>query len=223
MSNVIKAGASGGGDFAPIPAGTHIARAIRVIDLGTQMVQKYKATPGELEPKEKLMIIFELPYETMIDKEGKEMPMVKSKEYTKSLHEKAVLRKDLQSWRGKAFTDEELAGFNVNNIVGKPCQVSIEHEVKGDKTYTNITAVVGMAKGSTCPEAVNPVFTYEIEEGESGHFSEMPEWIQEKIKKSLEFTVPQTQPYGINSVPEGEPPSPMEAEYDNLDSSELPF
>ena len=35
------------------------------------------------------------------------------KDYKNSLHEKAGLRKDLEAWRGRRFTDAELAGFDL--------------------------------------------------------------------------------------------------------------
>ncbi|MHA1379626.1 MAG: hypothetical protein ACTSRG_14730 [Candidatus Helarchaeota archaeon] len=44
-----------------------------------------------------------------------------------SLHAKATMRKFLESWRGKKFTKEELEGFDLQKILGKPCQLQIIH------------------------------------------------------------------------------------------------
>ena len=55
---------------------------------------------------------------------------------------KSSLVKDLISWRGRAFTDEELKSFELDNIIGAPCQLSIIHNVKDDKTYANVDAIV---------------------------------------------------------------------------------
>ena len=38
-------------------------------------------------------------------------PFLVRRRYTASLHEKSALRKDLESWRGRAFTNVELDGF----------------------------------------------------------------------------------------------------------------
>jgi len=40
-----------------------------------------------------------------------------SKRYTMSLGEQSTLRKDLESWRGKKFTPEELQGFDLNACI----------------------------------------------------------------------------------------------------------
>jgi hypothetical protein len=62
--------------------------------------------------------------------------------FTLSLHEKASLRKILQSWRGKAFTPEELKKFDVTTILGKPCLITVTHEPKdGGGVYANVGAV----------------------------------------------------------------------------------
>jgi hypothetical protein len=74
-------------------------------------------------------------------------PFTASKKYTLSLHEKANLYKDLVSWRGRAFTPEERAGFDLEKLIGVNCQIQIVHVTKGDKTYANITSIVPLAKG----------------------------------------------------------------------------
>jgi len=71
------------------------------------------------------------------------------KQYTLSLNEKANLRKDLESWRGKAFTPDELRGFDITKLVGANCMLSIIHTEKGPKTYVNVTSVARLMKGLT--------------------------------------------------------------------------
>jgi hypothetical protein len=65
-----------------------------------------------------------------------------TKQYSLSLHEKATLHKDLKTWRGKSFTFDELAGFDVEKILGAPCQLVITQQEKDDVTYANVTAVL---------------------------------------------------------------------------------
>jgi hypothetical protein len=87
--------------------------------------------------KHKCRIVWELS-ESMDD----QRPFLASKQYTVSLHEKSSLHKDLKSWRGKPFTPDELNGFDVEKIIGAPCQLVITHEEKDGITYGNVTAIL---------------------------------------------------------------------------------
>lgn len=163
--------------FKPAPAGTSIARCFGCVSLGTQRQEGYADTF-------KLMLFFELPHE-LIGEDQK--PMTITREYSLTLGKKSNLRKHLESWRGAALTDQELQGFEVANVVGKPCQLTIVH-VKNSQDQINakIEGVSGLAKGMTCPEQVHPSIRYEIEDGENNVFKELPEWIQKKIINCLE-------------------------------------
>jgi hypothetical protein len=70
--------------------------------------------------------------------------------YTLSLHERAALRKDLESWRGKKFTDIELdGGFDLEKLLGVNAQVQVSQEIADDgTTYSNVTAVLPPRKGA---------------------------------------------------------------------------
>jgi hypothetical protein len=65
------------------------------------------------------------------------------KRYTNSLHEKAALRKDLEMWRGRKFNAEELRGFDLEKLLGVPCQLQTVHKTTDDgKTFCNVGAVI---------------------------------------------------------------------------------
>jgi len=82
------------------------------------------------------------------DKEGK--PLQVSKMYTASLHPKSNLRKDLEGWRGRKFTDEEAKEFELSNLIGANCQLQIIHNIGNDGiTYANVQAIVPLGKGMT--------------------------------------------------------------------------
>jgi hypothetical protein len=108
MSLVAKAG--GGSTFTPIPPGMYLGRCYRIVDMGTQKSEYL----GQVKHLPKVMLQFEVHGE---DDTGKPLitakgePMTISKNFTLSLAEKATLRKDLQTWRGKEFTADELRGF----------------------------------------------------------------------------------------------------------------
>jgi len=63
--------------------------------------------------------------------------------YTASLAEGSNLRRDLESWRGRPFTADELKGFDIENVLGANCQISVTHAVsKKGRTFAKLTAVV---------------------------------------------------------------------------------
>lgn len=128
-----------GGKYIPAPAGAHAAVCCDVIDLG--MVK------GIEKDQHKVKIVWML--EDVRD-DGK--PYLASRRYTMSLHEKAALRKDLESWRGRGFTAEELQGFDLEVLLGIPAMLNIIHVPgKDGGTYANIAAVIRLPKGMAAP------------------------------------------------------------------------
>lgn len=159
-----------GGDFELTPAGTHLAICYMVADLG------YQETSYGTKPK--IVIGWELPAELMTD--GR--PFGASQIYTLSLSEKANLRKDLEAWRGRPFTEAELDGFDVKNVLGKACTLTIVHNKNGDKTYANIASVAGVMKGMNVPERTNDLLYFNLDAPDKATFSKLPKWVQKKVE-----------------------------------------
>lgn len=148
----------GGGDFTPVPEGTHIARCVRVIDLGMQPgSQQYP------EPRAKVLLAWEIPDE-MITIDGEERPALIQARFTASLHKKSQLRSLLESWRGRAFTDEELKGWTLRNILDVACMVTVVHSESAGRVYANVKTVSKLPKGFTAPPRVSDLIWYEIED-----------------------------------------------------------
>jgi hypothetical protein len=171
---------AGAGDFTPVPAGSHIAVCDTVADIGLQ--------PGSQlfpKPKQQVYIRFELPNERIdFEKDGKkqEGPCVIGKTYTASMNEKANLRHHLESWRGKAFTDEEAEAFDVSAILGKPCMLTVMHTQKDGKTYANITGIGPLPKGisaKTIIPEITPVLYAQPDN--TSTYQALPEWLRKKI------------------------------------------
>jgi hypothetical protein len=172
---------TGGGDFKTVPSGSHIAVCNLVADLGLQ--------PGSQaypDPKRKVYIRFEVPAERVqYEKDGKkfEGPQTIGSFFTASMHEKAMLRKRLEGWRGRTFTDDEAGNFDVSTILGKPCMLTVIENVVGDKVYANIASISPLPKGVSAPPAENPLLCFTADD--QGCFENLPDWIQEKIKGQL--------------------------------------
>lgn len=188
MSIIVSASASS--NFVPVPSGTHLARCYRIIDLGTQK-SEYQ---GEIKYQPKIMIQFEVHGE---DAEGQPIttnkgePMSISKNYTLSLHEKAGLRKDLQSWRGKEFTDQELKGFELKNLLGAWCMINVVRRAGRDgKDYTNIEGIIPVPapiKKMGLPDGVNDTKIFSLREPDMELFKTFSDNMQFKIRSTPEW------------------------------------
>lgn len=166
--------------FTPCPAGTYPARCVLIADLGSQQ-SEYQ---GEIKHAHKLLVQFEITDPETRRDDGK--PFTISKRFTASLHEKAGLRKTLESWRGRPFSPEELRGFNLQNVLGKPCLLSVVQEQKGDRTYSNIASIMGLPKGMTCPEPTNTPASFDLSKPDWDTFDSLSERLQEQIAESPE-------------------------------------
>ena len=140
--------ASKGSSFTPCPAGTFIASCIDVEDLGI-VKSEYN---GKTKSQHKVNIIWQID-----EKRDDGQPFRPRKRYTLSLHEKATLRKDLESWRGRQFTEAELDGFDLEALLGAPAMICIvQNAVKG-QVYANVTAIMKAPKGMQAP-AIDPSY-----------------------------------------------------------------
>ena len=93
-----------------IPSGNYIARCYKMVEIGTVKTE----WQGQEKELKKARFYWELPNEMRVfNPEKGEQPLSIDKEYTMSMGDKATLRKDLESWRGKAFTDVEATSFDV--------------------------------------------------------------------------------------------------------------
>ncbi len=169
----------GGSDFELIPEGLEIGVCYAILDLGTHHDDKYG------KDQRKVCLIWELPHVEAIMINGKPMPRVISKQYTLSLGEKANLRHDLEGWRGKAFTEEQLEGFDLAVLAGKNCQVQIIHNKTAKGTYANIKTIVNVPKGHVEIESVAPIVVYDI--GNVIPDDVIPEWICNIIRGAQEW------------------------------------
>ena len=179
---------SGGGSFKGVPSGSHIAVCDIVADIGIQ--------PGSRlypDPKHQVYIRFEIPAERVeFEKDGKKIngPAVIGNAYTASMAETANLRKALQAWRGKTFTDDEAEAFDISTILGKACMLGVVEKQVGDRIYSNISSIGPLPKGMAAPGAELPLVFYMP--GEEDQLLALPNWIQEKIKNQLPPAEPRT-------------------------------
>jgi hypothetical protein len=172
---------NGGSSRTPAPAGTHVATCFGLVDLGTQ-VGSYQ---GKETRRHQCWVWWELADE--VTEDGK--PVTVGGFYTVSLNEKAGLRKVLEAWRGRPFTADELNGFHLTNIVGKPCMLTIIHEEKqGGGVRDKIAGVTAVPKSVKPAPAKSKTVMLSLDDGEFDRavYDGLPNFLKDMILKSDE-------------------------------------
>jgi len=189
-----------------IPAGLHRAVCGSVVDLGTH----HDATWNK--DKRECRLTFELSdVRTEYEKDGevKDLPRLIGKPYTLSLDDRSNLRKDLQAWRNKAFTQVELQGFDIAKLVGVPCMVNVEHYERQGKTCAGIGSIVGLAQGMQAPQPEGDTYYYSIDDHGQTFPENMPEFIKKKIMASQEMSGAPQAPAAPPTAPPPFPAAPQ--------------
>lgn len=176
----IIASDKGGNEFERAPAGQYSAVCYRVVDLGTQ-AQTDKM--GKVSHKRKIIIGWELD-ERMSD--GRRFSQ--QERYTLSLHEMSSLRPMLESWRGRPFTPEEAANFDVAKLIGAPALIQIVHKAseKGG-IYVNMSSIMKLPKGMEALVPENEVIEFSLAEFDQATFDKLSDKLKETIMKSPEY------------------------------------
>ena len=162
----------------PVEAGVYMAVCIGFVDLGEQYSEKFK------NYSYKGMYIWELPGET-IEIDGEMKPRQLSKEFTISASNKSNLRKFIETWNSKSYSDEDFMEFDVFEQVGKPCQLNVV--LNETKEYANVDNLMPIPKGFPAPTTNTKYIKWDMDAWNDDVFAKLPEWIQEKIKKSTQY------------------------------------
>jgi hypothetical protein len=206
---------SGESDYEVVPAGQHLAVCYRLVDAGTREEQ-YKDNP----PKKRhvLFVYWELPEVKM----GDGRPFTISKKYTLTLNENGTLFKDLKTWRGKSFTQEELKGFDLLNVLGVSALLEVEHSDEGKARVVSVFKPDGGAKKT---DTENEQQAFDIDEYAKGDpkmieiFGSFPEWMQGMIEESFEVSAAMKQASNSASTPSGG----LDEFKKELSEDEIPF
>jgi hypothetical protein len=195
----------GSGESLPkLQKGIYLGTCFRIVDLGTTD-QEYK---GQKSKKTRVHITFEVTealdptsnQATMDD--GR--PFAVSKTYTASLFEMAALRKDLESWRGKSFTEQELQGFDISNLIGCTARIEVGHTAPTEFSDGGNPKIMNLQRPDGGVQKVDTNNTQESFDmdiycdefrGKSSAeskamcdiFDSLPPWQQEDIESSYEY------------------------------------
>lgn len=164
-------------NYDPIPEGTHLAVCNMLVDIGIQFSERFN------NRNEKVIIGWELPDVKLELSDGPHSRTI-TQTYTSSINEGSNLRNDLAAWRGRDFTPAELEAFNLRNIIGTSCLVSIVHKTSNGRTYANIQNVMALPKGMKPGQLTEPPVEFDFDLNPLTDIEKLPKWIQEQIKKS---------------------------------------
>jgi len=184
-------------DFDPAPIGMHVSRCIRIIDLGTAVDNMYG------KPKHDVFFMWEIPGQLktytkkgengQADQEITE-PFTVSKYYNATLTDGSHLRTDLESWRSKPFTEQELQGFELRNVIAAPCMINVIHKPRKNKpgqVNAVVTTVTPMPKidGMVCPPQAHPsvFFSLDPEEFDPQIYESLSQGLKARVMQSDEY------------------------------------
>jgi len=158
------------GDYELAPVGVYRAVCTRLLNMGMQ-----ETNYGE---KHQIHLAFEID-ENMA--EGR--PFLMMQNYTVSLNPKARLRKDLEAWRGRAFTAEELGGFDLKTVLGKPLQISVVHSEDGK--YANIGSMMPLGRGQQPLAPTGDLLYINSLPEDNAAFEQLSERMKDRVEAGL--------------------------------------
>lgn len=187
-NNHFLATASGGSSFDLVPAGLHPAVLVAMYDVGLQYSEAFNTT------NRKVVFRFEFPtlpkVEVEVDGKKQPMPRILDQKFTLSLHEKAGMRAMLESWRGRPFNQDELAGFDISKVLGVGVTVQVMHKLKKDgSSRAEIRNLLPLPKPQW-PTASNQPFLFSVRNLTSRSELDkiaLPKWVAKMVVESKEW------------------------------------
>lgn len=168
-------------NFPPLEDGLQKARCYLMAYVGTQE-DDFK---GNVTMRPKVVIGFLYPEHTFDFKgQGVQEPYSKSITYTFNLGRKANLRKDLETWRGKKWS-EDWPDFEIDKVLGAAVMHNIIHNEEGTRFY--IDSFIKIKNQDDCPPLEIEPVKYDIREHDEEQFQRLPQWVQQMAKDSPDW------------------------------------
>lgn len=167
----------------PLPGGTYLGICVYSIALGEQLCEFEGKSKGYYN---QVRLGFEICGQT-VEIDGKPEPRVLSKTFNATKGKKSGLRKFLGAWEARELSDDEYLDSDTNDYVGRPAFLTIVLNETGE--YSNIDGIAPLPTGLpiNVPEPMSQLIKYDLEPWDQAKFDALPEWAQEKIKKSTEY------------------------------------
>lgn len=83
------------------------------------------------------------------------------------------------------YSDEQFQELDLFSQAGRACQLNVVLNDTGE--YANVDSVIPLPKGIPAPKTDTPLVLWNMDEWEDSAFDALPEWVQDKIKKSTQY------------------------------------
>lgn len=181
------AGNNAGPKQQAIEPGTYPVRIVQIIDLGIQEQRPFQGK--EKPPAHEIMITYEFCDEFVKDEDGNDQ-LDKPRWLSETIplfNLKADKAKSTQ--RYNAFDPTDSCDGDFTRLVGLPGLITVVNKNYEDKVYNNVfsAAAVRAKEADRMPPLVNEPRVFVLDEPDMEVFENLPEWIQDKIKKNLHF------------------------------------
>ena len=92
----------------------------------------------------------------------------------------------VDAWNGYEMTEEDATKFDTNDLVGRPALLNVILKENG---YNDIQSVTQIPEGLPIPTPVPnlPLIRFDLDPFDQAAFDALPEWAQNRIKKSTEW------------------------------------
>lgn len=170
-----------GPSFPPVPGGTYPAICVGIVDLGEQYNEYYKKYAG------KVLLLWEIPSQT-VEVDGERKPRWLSRDFTASLNAKSKLSELITGWRGAPITEaEKKDGIDLSGFLGRSCLLQVIVEQKEDRQFNRISGVMGLPVGMPAVTTESELLLFDMDAWDEEVLEKLPEWIQDRVKKSTEY------------------------------------
>ncbi len=176
-----------GKKFELTARGNYPARVVAIVDLGVQPQKPWKGK--EKTPRNEIMLTYELVTEFLKDEDGNDM-LDKPRWHSETMGFLPLSAERAKSTqRYEVFDpDHSLYEGKFANILTLPCTITIVHnKALNGNTYANVGAVAPPMKGYEIPPLINEPYIFDRNAPDMDVWERLPEWLQKKIKGSLDF------------------------------------
>lgn len=159
----------------PLAGGTYAGVCIGVVDLSEQYNERFKKVQNTVS------LTFEIAGETVERGNGPE-PRWLSREYTKTLGEKANLTRDLQKLLGEG----DLDGFDLRALLGRACLLSVQCRERPDGArFNRVEGLMALPKGMPAPVPASETFLFDMDDPAThAILPALPQFLREKVERS---------------------------------------
>jgi hypothetical protein len=176
-------------ETAPVPAGLHPFVLYGCYHVGVI------PSKGGFDAKDTVILAFELPEAEPLKYKEEDgtmtlKPRIMSKRFNLSFHEKSTLRIQLESWRGRAFTADEMKAFELQKLLGASGHLQVMHQSREGKTHASVSNLLPSPKGTKYKGTLaQQLFSiHALDSASEVDELDLPDWIKELIKSSEDYT-----------------------------------